>query len=104
MIEKNTSNNSKIGEILLLRSTSSSTSFARLIIWFQITGIGQGSANPQKRRAPASFPILRMMHKETDVIGIMIYYVLVPLKFVVVFVLRKDVRSVFSQIVYLRAP
>ncbi|KHJ91704.1 hypothetical protein OESDEN_08422, partial [Oesophagostomum dentatum] len=50
------------------------------------------------------FPILRMMHKETDVIGIMIYYVLVPLKFVVVFVLRKDVRSVFSQIVYLRAP
>ncbi|ETN75187.1 hypothetical protein NECAME_00598, partial [Necator americanus] len=48
------------------------------------------------------FPILRMMHKETDVIGILIYYVLVPLKFVVVFVLRKDVSDVFTQIVYLR--
>ncbi|RCN24668.1 hypothetical protein ANCCAN_29631, partial [Ancylostoma caninum] len=50
------------------------------------------------------FPILRMMHKETDVIAIIIYYVLVPLKFVVVFVLRKDVSDVFMQIVYKPAP
>lgn len=45
-----------------------------------------------------------MMHKETDVIAIIIYYVLVPLKVVVVFVLRKDVSDVFTQIVYKRAP
>ncbi|KAL6724859.1 hypothetical protein Aduo_019708 [Ancylostoma duodenale] len=50
------------------------------------------------------FPILRMMHTETDVIAIIIYYVLVPLKFVVVFVLRKDVSDVFMQIVYKPAP
>ncbi|CAJ0610138.1 unnamed protein product [Cylicocyclus nassatus] len=50
------------------------------------------------------FPILRMMHKNTDIIGMIIYYVLVPLKFVVVFVLRKDVRSVFSQILYKKQP
>ncbi|VDM58679.1 unnamed protein product [Angiostrongylus costaricensis] len=44
-----------------------------------------------------------MMHKETDILGILVYYVLVPLKCVVVFVLRRDVSHVFSQIVYLHA-
>ena len=40
------------------------------------------------------------MHTRTDIMAILIYYVLFPLRFIVVIVLREDVHNVFYQIVY----
>jgi len=40
------------------------------------------------------------MHTRTDIMAILIYYVLFPLRFIVVIVLREDVHNAFYQIVY----
>ncbi|CAJ0953506.1 unnamed protein product, partial [Mesorhabditis belari] len=49
---------------------------------------------------PCNAHILRWMHKKTDFVGVIIFFMLFPLKLVVVLVLREDIGALFSEIVY----
>ncbi|VDM38717.1 unnamed protein product [Toxocara canis] len=45
-------------------------------------------------------PLLRWFHGQTDFLAIIAYFVLFPLKLIVVVVLRKDIQELFGEIVY----
>uniref|UniRef100_A0A915C4Z5 Tetraspanin n=1 Tax=Parascaris univalens TaxID=6257 RepID=A0A915C4Z5_PARUN len=45
-------------------------------------------------------PLLRWFHSEIDLLAIIAYFVLLPLKLIVVGVLRRDIQEVFGEIVY----
>lgn len=45
-------------------------------------------------------PLLRWFHSKTDVLGIIAYFILFPLKLIVVIVLREDIQELFGEIIY----
>lgn len=47
-----------------------------------------------------AIPLLRWLHGEADLLGTLLYFVLYPIKLVVIVMLRQDILELFSEIVY----